>query len=322
MYEIRPHAGVPDLARQAYELTWLAFSSYEGVLTPSAAHTAWYLRRPGMDRKLSRAALHEGRMVSSVYVTVAMVRLGGQLVRTGVIDTLMTHPDHRRRGLARRLLEEAIEAMRAQDLAASLLYTVPGSGPYELYQSLGFRPHAEVAYLCRPPVAVPQRREPAGLIGRAELMAFLNACFGQHDGYVPLDDDLWRWRREERPAECPALTSTVERDGSLVGSVTFCTGSVVGMGSPCYVLSDLAIAPDVDASETLAALLVAAPGDAPMLALAATGDHRETEALEAAGFARTGSEVAMVLPLSAQGERAVARPLRRWYVLVESVIGV
>ncbi len=322
MYEMTPHAAVPDLARQAYELTRLAFSSYEGVLTPSEAHTAWYLRRPGMDRKLSRAALHEGRMVSSVYVTVAMVRFGGQLVRTGVVDTVMTHPDHRRRGLARRLLEEAIEAMRAHGLAASLLYTVPGSGPYELYQSLGFRPHAEVAYLRRPPLGAGQRREPAAPVRRGELVAFLNTCFAADDGYVPLDDDLWSWRREERPAECPALISSVEHDGALVGSVTFCTGSIVGMGSPCYVLSDLAIAPGVDASETLAALLVAAPGDAPMLALAATGDHREIQALETAGFAHTGSEVAMVLPLSAQGERAAAHPLRRWYVLVESVIGV
>jgi ribosomal protein S18 acetylase RimI-like enzyme len=322
MYEVRPHVAVPDLARQAYELTRLAFSSYEGVLKPSAAHTAWYLHRPGMDRKLSRAALHGRRMVASLYVTVAMVRLGGQLVRTGVIDTVMTHPDHRRRGLARRLLGEAIEAMRAHGLAVSLLYTVPGSGPYELYRSLGFRPHVEVAYLRRPPLAGPQRRQPAAPVRRAELVAFLNTCFEAHDGYVPLDDDLWRWRREERPAECPALTSTVERDGTLAGSVTFCTGAIVGIGSPCYVLSDLAIAPGVDASETLAALLAAAPGNAPVLALVATGDCREMRALEAAGFARTGSEVAMVLPLSEEGERAVAQPAKRWYVLVESVIGV
>ncbi len=173
MYEVRPQVAVRDLARQAHELTQLAISSYQGVLEPSLAHTAWYLRRPGMDGELSQAVLYRGRMVASLFITVAMVRLGGELVRAGLIDTVITHPDHRRRGLARRLLEEAIEAMRARGLAASLLYTVPGPVPYELYRSLGFRPHAEVAYLRRPPAPGVRRPRRSGpLSSRPSLWPF------------------------------------------------------------------------------------------------------------------------------------------------------
>ena len=325
MYEVRPHAGVRDLGRQAYELTRLAFSSYDGVLEPSPAHTAWYLRRPGMDAQLSQAALCDGRLVASLFVTVADVRLGGSPVRTGVVDTVMTHPEHRRRGLARRLLCQAIAGMRERGLAAALLYTVPGSVPFHLYKGLGFQPHAEVDYLRRmqPDGEVsPLGAERATARQRTEEMAFLNAHFRQHDGYVAVDEALWRWRRLDRPAENPAQSYVVRDGGHVVGCATLCPASIVGAGRACCVLTDLAIAPGADACGTLARLLAPAPPGSEVLALSYAGDAEGRALLRAAGFVRRGGEVAMLLPLSPQAERAVSTPPRRWYVLAESVVGV
>ncbi|MDI7277395.1 MAG: GNAT family N-acetyltransferase [Anaerolineae bacterium] len=324
-YEVRPHAGVGDLARQAYELTRLAFSSYDGVLEPSLAHTVWYLRRPGMDAHLSQAVLCDGRLVASVFVTVADVRLGGSPLRTGVVDTVMTHPEHRRRGLARRLLCQAIAGMRECDLEAALLYTVPGSVPFHFYEGLGFQPHAEVDYLRRTQPegkASPPGAERATACQRTEAMAFLNAHFRQHDGYVAMDEALWRWRRLDRPAENPAHSYLVRDGGHVVGSATLCPASIVGARRACCVLTDLAIVPGADACGTLARLLAPAPPGSEVLVLSYAGDAEGSALLRAAGFVRRGGEVAMLLPLSSRAEQAAIAPPRRWYVLTESVIGV
>ncbi len=326
-YEVVRHRELGEVAGQVYDLTRLAFGSYAGVLQPSEAHRRWYVGRPGMDPDLSQAALYGATLVASVFVTVARVRLGGRLQRLGIVDTVMTHPAHRRRGLARRLMAEAIAGMRARGLAASLLYTVPGSMPYAFYQSLGYRPHAPVHYLRRVQAAPrgPLRGvRTAGPADQGPLTAFLNARLRRYDGYVPMDSALWRWRRASRPAELPADTYIVEEGGRILGCVTACRAPIVASnaGAASYVLTDLAIAPRVDAARVLAALLAPLPPGAEVLTLSASANVRENRLLGEAGFAAQGGEAALVLPLSPAAEEALARPPRRWYVLAESVIGV
>ena len=96
-YHTRAHRHLGDLAEGIYGLAALAFGQYPGVLRPSRAHRQWYVCRPGMDRDLSRAALYGEQLVGNVFVTRTMMWLGGTLCDVGIIDTVMTHPDHRRR---------------------------------------------------------------------------------------------------------------------------------------------------------------------------------------------------------------------------------
>ena len=57
------------------------------------------------------------------------------------------HPDHRRRGIARRLVLECIELARAQGKRRLTLETQPTmSAARALYDSLGFRPIAPYRY--------------------------------------------------------------------------------------------------------------------------------------------------------------------------------
>jgi GNAT superfamily N-acetyltransferase len=327
-YEFTSHAEIGDLAGQVYRLASLAFGQYAGVLRPSRAHRDWYVRRPGMDSRLSRAALCGGQLVGSVFVTVASVRLGGRLQPTGIVDTVMTDPGHRRRGLARRLLGEALQGMRARGLAASLLYTVPDSMPYHFYLSLGYRPHARVRYLRRTQpdganaaTGAPQRAQDSDT---GELMAFLDACFAQDDGYVPMDEALWRWRKVDRPCELPARTRFV-RDGiGIAACLTVCTAPIVGAGHApvSRVLTDLAIAPGRDGGRLLASLLSTVAPGTDVLALSAEADRPRNDLLDAMGFVETGREVGMLLALSREVEGALSAPARAWYVLAESVIGV
>jgi GNAT superfamily N-acetyltransferase len=331
-YEIRTHDALGDMTAQLTDLARLAFGSYDGVLEPSEAHRRWYARRPGMDGALSTAVVCGDQVVASVFVTVADMRLGGELRRTGLVDTVMTHPDHRRRGLARRALEAAIAGMRCRGLEASLLYTVVDSMPYRLYQALGYRAHARVRYLRRIQPEGHAKRLPSALqIGvqhdeqhDARLRGFLNDCFAAHDGYLPLDEALWRWRKVDRPPELPADVWAAEEGGRVLGCVTYCSAPVVGHTGAAWVMTDLAVANDARSGDSvLKALLAAVPPGTELLTVCPLVEEDTARLLFNAGFTVAGEdESGMVLPLTAAVEDALAAPPRRWHVAVESAIGV
>ena len=336
-YRVVPYLEVDTPAAQAAELSRLAFADYPGVLQPSLAHTTWYLGRPGTDRSLSRAVLHGDRLVGSAFVCVAPVRLGGSLHTVGIVDTVMVHPVHRRRGLARWMLGDAVSAMRARGLEASLLYTVAGSAPSRLYESLGYRAHTAVSAYRR----VQDRERRAANVRRATpadeaaVMDLLNTHWGEADGYVPLDAPLWRWRKLVRPPELPAEVWLVTEgdiastDAPLLGCVTLCPAPIVdgnGGAAPrhdvSYVLTDLALSPGARSEAILEALLSAVPAYEETVILSAFTDVLVNRLLSSMGFDQEPGEVAMVLPLDWRLEASLYGSARRWYVLAESVIGV
>ena len=327
-YDLVPHRYIGGLAAQIYDLARLAFGAYPGVLVPSHEHRDWYLRRPGMDGDLSTAIVCEGTLVANVFVTVAALRLGGRMLPVGIVDTVMTHPEHCRQGLARWALTTAITGMRERGLSASVLYTVAGSMPYRFYESLGYLPHAPVHYyralLGGPPVADGCARAMRADEGEA-VRQFVDACASRHDGYVPLDDRLWRWRRLERPSTIPATVWLVGAPAALRGCAAVCRASIVTAGggqARCYVLSDLALAPGADARGVLGALLGTIPPEAEARTLSADSDPALCATLEELGFQRAATETAMVLPLTEQARAGLRGPRRPWYALAESIIGV
>jgi GNAT superfamily N-acetyltransferase len=327
-YDIVPHADIPDLAGQIHALAAVAFGAYPGVLAPHLAHREWYIRRPGMDRDLSMGILCDGRLVASVFVTQAPVRLGGRPLSLGIVDTVMSHPDHRRQGLARWALSAAVDAMRERGLAGSLLYTVEDSMPAHFYESMGYVAHVPVRYYRAPRTARPTGHPSPRPAEQAETYAvirFLNGALAEHDGYIPVDQPLWQWRRLGRPAALPASTWVIDSPGGYSGSVTACRARVVaaGGGEPaCNVLTDLAVAPGADPRATIAALLGAVPGGCEARTLSADTEEPVNAALEELGFSVTAREVAMVLPLSPEAAGATRDRPAHWYALAESVIGV
>jgi len=337
-YHLCCHAELGDVATQIHHLASLAFGSYPGVKRPSVAHRDWYLRRPGMDSRLSMAVVHRDQLVCSVFVTVQRVRLGGDLRPVGIIDTVMTHPEHRRRGLARSVLSQAIKGMQKKGLSASLLYTVAGSMPYRFYQQLGYRPHAPVYNACcvsEKSADVSDQRAPgspgptltlwqASRADGSTITAFLNDHYRTFDGYVPLDDALWRWRKMDRPDELPADSWFVSERDRLLGCVTICRAPIVSASGAesSYVLTDLAIGPEADPRAILEALLSPVPKGGPMRILLPQANRRINALLFSAGFQKGIGEVCMVLPLDSTTEQVLTKAPRRWYALTESVIGV
>ena len=69
-------------------------------------------------------------MVSHVLAYDKVMRYGAGRIRFGAIGDVATDPEHRRRGHAAKLLENAVDYMKRNDLPLSLLYT----GTKSLYE--------------------------------------------------------------------------------------------------------------------------------------------------------------------------------------------
>lgn len=79
--------------------------------------------------------LEDGKIVSHVQVYDKVMRYGSGRIPFGGIADVATDPEHRRKGHAAKLLENAIEHMKRHDLPLSLLYT----GTQGLYEQAGWR---------------------------------------------------------------------------------------------------------------------------------------------------------------------------------------
>jgi GNAT superfamily N-acetyltransferase len=82
-------------------------------------------------------------------VTIAVARVAFAHVWAGLTG-LAVHPEHRRRGLATRLVAEAGREARERGVRSIYLQVEPSNeSALRLYQRLGFEPHHEYRYLLR-----------------------------------------------------------------------------------------------------------------------------------------------------------------------------
>ena len=325
-YRITDHRDVPGRCRQLSELARLTFGQHAGAIAATQAFTEWYVRRPGMSPDSCSCALVGDEMVANVFVTLQSVQLGGQLLQAGLIDTVMTHPDHQRQGLATTLLARSAEHMRTRGASLSLLYTTPGSPAHRLYKRIGYVDVMGVRYYSRPPRVAPAADgvHAAGPDDHAALRLFLDSYFAHHDSYTPTNDALWRWRRLGRPAGYRAKTLVAEDGGSIVATGTMSQATFIrdGKPKPMTSLNDVALERACDPEAAWQALLSRVPDNVDAIFLVPECDAAANGLAEGAGFCQTASEAAMIRPLTDDARRALERPVERWYVVTESVIGV
>lgn len=322
-YRFGTHLDVPDLIPQVTRLSNIAFADYDPIMPVDEAFMEWYLRRPGCAPELCTAALHDGKMVSNVLATLQDLQLGGEVFPCGIVDTVGTDPAHRRRGLARRLMEDAHRRMQAAGAEAAVLYTNPEGHAYRFYQRLGYELRATAAALtCAGPLPTgalcAQRAAPAD---EPAIRRLLDGYHAAYEGYAPITDELWRWYRRERPPQMP-LHLLVIRDARGEVSATACLAEL-GLKTRSGMMRALMLngfAATTDEAASLDAFLAAAP----LASVAAMSDVRTPlhGLLVARGFEQAAREVAMVLPFSERARAALARRAAPWFVMVESVVGV
>ena len=322
-YHFGTHVDVPDLVAQLTRLSNIAFADYEPIMPVDDAFMEWYLHRPGCVPELCTTALRDGKMVANVLVTLQDLQLGGATLQCGIVDTVATDPGHRKRGLARRLMEDAHRRMQAAGAEAAVLYTNPDGHPYHFYRRLGYELRAEAAALtCPGPMPRSAlRAQPADPGDAPAIRRLLDRYHAAYEGYAPLTDELWRWHRAERPAGMP-LHLLVIRDGADGVSATVCFAELelkTSAGTTRALMLN-GFAAKGDEAACLDAFLAAAPRES----VAAMSDVQDPlySLLVARGFEQAAREVAMVLPFSERARAALARRGAPWFVMVESVVGV
>lgn len=313
-------AEVRDLPAQLAALSNAAFAQYEGAPRVDADFAAWYVRRPGSGPEACMGALWGDELVSCVLVALQELNLGGEYVRCGIIDTVATAPNHRRQGLARRLMDLAHGHIRERGGEAAVLYTNPQDHPYRFYERLGYATRARAALLSgtRPEGARRYAVRAMDVAEGALVRELVNGGYGGWEGFARLDEALWDWHRVSRPANMPVTVAVAERAGQVVGTAALAVSEVLlgGQRRPLCFVSDL-VYPDLDCLQDLLSL-------APVPDLAALYDigAPQTADLRALRCESQLGEVAMVLPLTGRTEALLSQEAALWYVMVESVVGV
>ena len=249
------------------------------------------------------------------------LRIGGERLRCGLIDSVATYPDHRRHGLARALMERAHEAMRDAGAEAAVLYTNPAGHPYRFYQRLGYLTRAQGAMFMGPrpngggcaPAPVDAAAQASG------LRALLNGYYIGYEGYAPLDEALWCWHKLHPPGESPIVIAEMTGSGPASTATFACADLKLPAGTRTVsVAYDLAA--DVMNADQIRSLLAAAPEETVLVILDEAAP--ECQMLGDLGLQREVGEVAMVLPFAGHVSDALARSHGPWYFMVESLVGV
>ena len=121
------------------ELIYVSYS-HERELDPGSmlTHRDWWLhsieRNPYYEPQQTRVMEMDGRLVSSVTCYHRPTYVPGGEAKAVCIGSVCTHPDYRRRGLAREVLQEATEWMISEGYQWSFLY-----GRAEVYGGSGWR---------------------------------------------------------------------------------------------------------------------------------------------------------------------------------------
>lgn len=300
----------------------ICFGQYEGVLPFDANILRWYVQRPGLGLAHTLVILHEDTIVSSLFLTVSAFFFEGNLIPVGIIDTVMTHPDHRGKGLATRLMKEAEAMMRSQGCWFGYLYTIPATKQFGLYQNLGYRDFQRVFHLQgRGHGRGDEMESPP----TEDVRQFLNETLAGYNGFIPFDEALWKWRKEERPEKIPArIFVSQDSRGRIQGTITASWGEITtATGKEAVVfLSDWAGTGKEGKADVLR-MVLASGGNLKIDLLCPVVNREEWNILQENGFQPTLAESAMLFPLRKEAEALLEEGASRsWYPLIESVVGV
>jgi len=176
-----------DDLEQAFRLDQQAFNLSEEL------REVW-IRRSLPERK--HGAFANGRLAAATHVHAFGQFFGGRSVPMGGVGDVAVAPEHRGKGLARRLMTEALGAMRGRGEVVSALFPATTT----LYRSVGYELAGAAVWHQVSPQSLRELRGPRSLetrrVEKDDDLAGIRRCY-EHvapgiNGWVDRDD--WRWQ--------------------------------------------------------------------------------------------------------------------------------
>ncbi|MFQ6135408.1 MAG: GNAT family N-acetyltransferase, partial [Nitrososphaerales archaeon] len=209
----------------------------------------------GVDRDMLLCAKLGGKVVGQVFTLPRRVKLRDNTFRVGAVAFMAVHPDFRRRGIARSLMEKVVKTAEEKGFDALTLFTHPAplSHAYPLYERLGFKtfystnPQMKVLdpwflakAIGRPYLAllmwlkarVKDITLPEGFMirryeqkDRPRCVALVKEHVEQFDYVELVSEDFWVWWQESMPEAANPKTLVLERNGELIGTIACYTSA-------------------------------------------------------------------------------------------------
>lgn len=248
-----------DEVEASAELATKAFSIYEPIapiFSPEFFRYLWTM--PGIDRDLLLCARMGDRVVGQVFVLPRKTRVGKNVLDVGTVAVVGTDPDFKRIGIARRLMERAIETSRKKGFHGLILFTNPPWNAYRLYESLGFGTFytsnlqmkvldAKVlaralgmplmAPMMKLKAGVKEKRLPQGFSIREYEEADRPGCIAMEEEFCKgfdyaetVTEDSWKWWQESMSSKLNPRSYVMERNGELVGVISSYLSSMRAKG--------------------------------------------------------------------------------------------
>lgn len=135
---MRYQRGRPGDLKEIVRLLNVCFSTYRAWGLDGDRYIQWVEKDPGLGWENVYWAEEKGKLIGHLHVVRRWVRLSGAWVETGGIANLATHPDRRRKGVARGLLQLALEELARDGVPLAALFAGFGEAAHSLYRKCGF----------------------------------------------------------------------------------------------------------------------------------------------------------------------------------------
>ena len=184
--------------------------------TPREYFERHILRDPTLRPEDTLVIAQDGKFVSSVQVFPRKFWVEGRVMRFAGIGNVSTDPAERKHGYAGRLMEEAVNRMRSQGYAFSMLTTTINS----YYEKFGYVtvPRQAVTFTGISPKRAPGVRPFVKESDFASVRAIYESYNGENAGPVVRDEQYWLGQLDFS-GEDPDKFLVLERDGRIAAYI-------------------------------------------------------------------------------------------------------
>ncbi|HUX98795.1 MAG TPA: GNAT family N-acetyltransferase [Candidatus Deferrimicrobium sp.] len=218
---------------------------------------------------------YKGKIIGSIMTTLRTMQFNGEKFLAAGIDDVSTCPVLEKKGIARRLMDNAIKFMEENNVDLSILTAEPGGHAKKLYQRLGY---TYMTYISagiklisfqntiknfKPivPIALPFRlfgklksQRSRGIYkgnntfeilikNQDEFRQNINSAYRSFYSFDEYDEKYWNWYYIERPKSHASVVIAVKENNEIIAGGTIIRSYLMIINpkeyTPVYILTDL-----------------------------------------------------------------------------------